>query len=277
LTWALDLDGVVWLAGRGIAGSAEAVSRLREAGERVVFLTNNSGPTVAGHLAALANVGIEVEEEDLVTSAQAAASLISRGTKVAVVGDEGIRQALRSRGALEVGPADGPQAIVIGRTVHLDYWALTAASSAIRGGARFIATNTDATFPVGATSGTDPAKTVGATSGKDGRAPVDGLLPGAGALVAFVATASGQQPEVAGKPHQAMAALVAERLGAVDVVVGDRPDTDGLFARLVRAKFALVLSGVTRRADLPVHPSPDLVGEDLSVLVNEYLERRVVR
>jgi ribonucleotide monophosphatase NagD (HAD superfamily) len=139
---------------------------------------------------------------------------------------------------------------------------LAAAASAVRAGARFIATNSDATFPTG---GPDAA-TPGA-----GHAGDDGLLPGAGALVAFVATAAGRQPEVAGKPHPPMATLVRARFGELRMVAGDRPDTDGLFAKLVGARFGLVLSGVTRPADLPVEPTPDLVGDDLLALARQYL------
>lgn len=249
MTWALDLDGVVWLAGRALPGAAGAVETLRQAGERVVFLTNNSGPLVAGHVAALGRIGIDCAPQDVATSAQAAASLLARRSRAAVIGDEGIREALASQDVEEVGLADSPDAVVVGRTLQLDYGALAAASTAVREGARFIATNTDATFPTGAT----------------------GLLPGAGALVAFVATAAGRQPEVAGKPHEPMAALVRARFGPFKVMAGDRPDTDGLFAKLVGASFGLVLSGVTRASDLPVEPAPDRVGQDLAALVSDYL------
>ncbi len=252
MTWALDLDGVVWLAGRGIPGSAEAVAELRRAGERVVFLTNNSRPTVAGHLAALAAVGIGCPPEDLTTSAQAAASLIEPGTRAAVVGDEGIYEALAARGVEVVEAGQRPEVVVVGLTVDLDYWMLATAATAVRNGARLVATNTDATFPTG-----------------DGD---EGLVPGAGAVVAFVATAAGKQPVVAGKPNEALVALAQARYGRLDVVVGDRPDTDGLLARRVGARFGLVLSGVTARSDLPVQPTPAFVGEDLSSLVRQYLE-----
>lgn len=270
MTWALDLDGVVWLAGRGIAGSAGAVEQLRASGQRVVFLTNNSGPTVAAHVAALGAVGIECDPADLATSAQAAASLLEPGCRAAVIGDEGAHEALRARGVVVVGPLDGPDAVVVGRMVELDYWTLAAAATAVREGARFIATNTDATFPAGNSGG--PRST---PSGPGPSAPSaggrQGLLPGAGALVAFVATASRHQPEVAGKPHGPMVALVRARYGALSMVAGDRPDTDGLFAKQVGARFGLVLSGVTRRSDLPVSPAPDLVGDNLAALVTEYL------
>jgi 4-nitrophenyl phosphatase len=85
-------------------------------------------------------------------------------------------------------------------------------------------------------------------------------------LLAAVSVASGVEPVVAGKPHQAMAELVAERVGRVDVMVGDRPSTDGLFARRLGARFVLVLSGVTTAADLPVEPSPDEVVASLADL-----------
>jgi 4-nitrophenyl phosphatase len=260
VTWALDLDGVVWLAGRGIPGSARAVAELRQAGERVVFLTNNSGPTVLAHVAALRKVGIDCSPEDLITSAQAAASLLSPGARAAVVGDAGVHEALEDRGIVVVGADDRPEAVVVGRRVELDYWDLAAVATAIRQGARFVATNTDATFPTG-----------DAGPAQGGRRTADGLLPGAGALVAFVVTASGRQAEVAGKPHAAMAALVHARFGSLSMMVGDRADTDGLFAERVEAPFGLVLSGVTRHSDLPVDPQPDLVGDDLGSLVRSCL------
>ena len=244
MTWALDLDGVVWLAGQGLAGSAEAVAALREAGERVVFLTNNSGPTVAEQLGALARVGIDAAPEDVTTSSQAAASTLTSGQRAAVVGDKGVLEAMAARGVEVVPATSGPEAVVVGRTVDLDYWALSACAQAVRAGARFVATNGDSTFPTGS-----------------------GLLPGAGALVAFVKTASGKEPVIAGKPHEAMASLVQERYGPIAVMVGDRPDTDGLFAKLLGARFGLVLSGVTGASDLPVQPEPDMVGPDLAGLV----------
>ena len=93
------------------------------------------------------------------------------------------------------------------------------------------------------------------------------LLPGGGALLAAVAYAAGAEPEVAGKPHQPLADLVAERLGKVDVVVGDRPSTDGLLAKRLDARFALVLSGVTDEDQLPGDPTPDEVADNLAALV----------
>ncbi len=244
----LDLDGVVWLAGRPIAGAPETVERLRRAGHRVVFLTNNAGPTLADHVGTLRHAGIAATAEELVTSAQAAASLLDPGTRAAMVGGPGITEALAARGIEVVPAADTPAAVVVGRSPVLDYDELATATAAIRGGARFVATNTDATFPT-----------------------PDGLLPGAGAVIAFLEVSSGRQAEVAGKPHQAVADLVRARFGPVGVMVGDRPDTDGRFAKLAGAPFALVLSGVTGAADLPVTPAPAYVGPDLATVAETIL------
>jgi 4-nitrophenyl phosphatase len=242
VTWALDLDGVVWLAETPISGSVEAVARLRARGERVVFLTNNSAPTVGDYVAKLDSMGIPTDGADVLTSAQAAARLLSPGDTALVCAGPGVVEALEARGVQVVrhGEAD---AVVVGWHRDFDFDRLAAATTAVRGGARLIGTNEDATYPT-------PA----------------GLLPGGGALLAAVATASGVDPVVAGKPHQAMAELVAERVGEVEVMVGDRPSTDGLFARRLGARFALVLSGVTSAADLPVVPEPDEVVASLAAL-----------
>jgi len=250
MLWVLDLDGVVWLAGTVIPGADEAVRRLHDAGETVAFLTNNSGPTLSDYVAMLGRVGIEADRSELVTSAQAAASLVEPGSRVAVVGGPGVTEALEVRGVTVVPAREDPMAVVVGRNLHLDFDALADAAGAIRAGARFIATNTDATFPT-----------------------PDGLEPGAGALVAYLEVGSGRKAEIAGKPHQAAAALLRDRFGPPGLVVGDRPDTDGLFAQLLGAPFALVLSGVTGPGDLPVSPEPAVVAANLAEVVESRLGR----
>lgn len=248
MLWVFDLDGVVWLAGRPIPGAADAVDRLRRRGARVAFVTNNSGPTVAEYVQRLAAAGLEVEPGELATSSQAAASLVDPGSRVAYIGGDGVAEALTARGARVVGLGDSPDAVVVGRSLHLDFAELADAARAIRAGARFIATNTDSTFPT-----------------------PSGPEPGAGALVAYLQVGSGCHPEVAGKPEKAMAELVRARYGQPAMVVGDRPETDGAFARRVGAPFALVLTGVTHRSDLPVEPTPDVVGDDLAAVVDDRL------
>jgi glycerol 3-phosphatase-2 len=248
MLWVLDLDGVVWLAGTAIPGSADAVRRLHDAGEALAFVTNNSGPTRSEYVARLARAGIEVDPAELLTSSQAAASLLDPGTRVAVVGGAGLVEALGDRGVAIVPAGENPAAVVVGRSLRLDFDELAAAAAAIRHGARFVATNNDATFPT-----------------------PDGLEPGAGALIAYLEVSSGRRAEVAGKPFDAAAGLLQDRFGPAGLVVGDRPDTDGRFAERVGAPFALVLSGVTSRADLPVTPQPTLIEATLADVVTARL------
>lgn len=244
--WALDLDGVVWRGDLALAGSADAVARLRAAGERVAFLTNNSALTMAEYMAKLSGLGVPCTADDVVTSAQAAARLLEPGATALVAAGPGVVEALQARGVTVVlrGPAD---AVVVGWHRDFDYERLTVAMEAVLGGARLIGTNDDATYPT-----------------------PEGLLPGGGSILAAVAYAASAEPVVAGKPFEPMAALVAERLGHVDIMVGDRPSTDGLMAKRLGARFGLVLSGVTASAE-GVDPVPDLVAPDLAALVEAYL------
>ena len=246
MTWALDLDGVLWRGKTPIPGSADAVASLRELGHWVVFLTNNSHQRVDAYVAKLADMGVDVEAKDVLTSGQAAASLLEAGTTALVCAGPGVEEALDLQGvkAVREGRAD---AVVVGWHSDFDYERLTAAMAAVRGGARLVGTNDDATYPT-----------------------EDGEIPGGGALLAAVAYASGAAPEVAGKPNAAMVTLIEQRVGPVDVMVGDRPNTDGLLARELGARFGLVLSGVTKREELPVEPDPDLVADDLAAVVAEW-------
>ncbi|HSZ36453.1 MAG TPA: HAD-IIA family hydrolase [Acidimicrobiales bacterium] len=225
--WVLDLDGVIWLSGRPIPGVDEAVARLRGAGVRVVFATNNSSPTRAELRRRLDHCGIGAADEDLLRSADVAAGLLQPGTTALVLGDDGIIEALGDRGVAVV-PDRPADAVVVGWTRAFTFDAVDRAARAVREGARLVGTNEDATFPT-----------------------PEGLVPGAGALLAAVATAAETTPEVAGKPHKATADALAAMVPAGDlrVVVGDRPSTDGLLAAQLGVPFALVFSGVTREGD----------------------------
>lgn len=241
----VDLDGVVWLTGDPVAGAAEGVAALRGSGTRVLFATNNSSPPLDELVARLGRVGIEAGRDDLVTSAQAAAGLLAPGSTALVLAGAGVAEALRARDVEVVGagPAD---AVVVGWTRRFDFDRVAAAADAVRGGARLVGTNEDPTYPV-----------------------PGGLLPGGGALLAAVATASGGTPVVAGKPHLPLAELVAARAGDARVVVGDRPSTDGALAGRLGVPFALVLSGVTGADGVAgADPRPDVVADDLGALVD---------
>lgn len=250
MAWLLDLDGVVWLSGVAIPGAAHAVSRLRAAGERAVFVTNFSGPTVADQEGRLDAIGIPAAG-DVVTSAMAASRLVEPGWRVLCVAGPGVVEAVRARGADPVAPGgrDLVDAVVVGLTEAFDYAILREAAAAVRGGAAFIGANDDATMPT-----------------------PHGQVPGAGALLAAVAVASGAEPVVAGKPHVPMADAVLALAGpGPHLMVGDRWSTDGLFARRLGARFGLVLSGVTGRGDVPAELDPDMVAPDLASLVDRLI------
>jgi HAD superfamily hydrolase (TIGR01450 family) len=243
-----DLDGVVWRGDEPIPGSAGAVAQLRATGLRVTFLTNNSSGRVGDYVGKLGRMGIDAEPADVGSSAQAAAGLLAgslpSGARVLPCAGAGVIEAMDASGfrIVDRRPAD---AVVVGWHREFDFERLRLASDAVRGGARFVATNVDPTYPV-----------------------AGGLVPGAGALVAAVATAAGARPEIAGKPHAPTVELVRRRFGAHGVVVGDRPSTDGALADALAWPFALVLSGVAGSVgeELIPDPPPPFLAADLAQL-----------
>lgn len=245
--WVLDLDGVVWLGDQPVPGSAEAVARLQASGAPVVFATNNAHARIGDYETKLAAMGIDASGA-VVSSAQAGASLLAAGERVLVVGGPGLREEVAARGCeiVDVGPCD---TVISGLDRSFTYDALRAAGMAIRGGARWVLTNPDVTFPT-----------------------PHGLEPGAGSIGAAIAAAGGAEPEIGGKPEGAMVALLRDRLGADGIVIGDRPDTDGRFAVALGYRFGLVFSGVTGEADLPVDPTPWRTAVDLRSLVADVID-----
>jgi HAD superfamily hydrolase (TIGR01450 family) len=188
---------------------------------------------------------------DVVTSAQAAATLVQPGERVLLAGGPGIEGELVRRGCEVVRGVDhGVDAVIVGFHRTFDYEAMRCCAVAVRRGARFIGTNPDTTYPT-----------------------PDGPIPGGGAILASVAAAAGVAPTVAGKPHAPMAALVRSMVGdAAVVMVGDRHDTDGMFATQLGARFALVLSGVSAEHDVAgMNPAPDLVRADVSAVADALL------
>jgi HAD superfamily hydrolase (TIGR01450 family) len=251
-----DLDGVVWLAHQPIAESVEAVECLRSSGRRVLFVTNNSFALAADHEHALASIGVPAAG-DVVSSSMAAAFLVEPGQRVLAAGGPGVVEALTARGADVVAntgrPIDGPiDAVVVGLHREFDYDRLAVAAGAVRGGAMLIGTNADSTYP---------------TPG--------GLLPGGGSILAAIASAADTAPTVAGKPEQPMADLVADLVGGDRsslaqraLMIGDRPETDGLFARRLGCRFALVRTGVTGpRAAVDDSVAVDVDAADLAGVV----------
>lgn len=247
-----DMDGVLFRRDDPIAGAAEAVGRFRGRGARVLFCTNNSRYSVDEYLAKLDGFGIPCDPSDLLTSGLVTAETLGArgfgGRRAMVVGGVGVRDALRDSGlaVAEGESTEGIDLVVVGWDPEFDYGVLARAADAVRGGAVFVATNADATFP----------------------AP-HGLLPGAGSILAAVETASGRKAEVMGKPHRPMTDAITARVsGCRNVaIVGDRPDTDLAAGDVMGWTKVLVLSGVTSRDEAgSVRPRPDVVLDSLADL-----------
>ena len=140
-----DLDGVVWLMHQPIAGSVDAIVRLREAGHRVLFVTNNSFSTVADQEQALERIGLEASGE-VCTSSQAAGLLLSPGDRVLLGGGPGVEEAVIAAGADIVARSDDGgrsldpdiDAVVVSYHNTFDYWGLLRLSGAVRAGARSV-------------------------------------------------------------------------------------------------------------------------------------------
>ncbi len=247
-----DLDGVIYLIDKPIAGAVEAVAALREAGTAVAYATNNASRRAADVAALLSGMGVPAEPDEVLTSAGAAAAMLAdelpAGSPVLVVGAEALRAELRAVGLVPVTRLDeSPVAVVQGYGPEVGWADLAEASLAVRAGARWTATNTDKTLP-------SPR----------------GPLPGNGSLVAVLRTALGREPDVVvGKPEPALFTTAASLSGAQRaLVVGDRLDTDIEGAVRAGMDSLLVLTGVNGPADLlaapaerrPTHVSADLSG-----------------
>ncbi len=249
----IDLDGVLYTGGEPIPGGADFLAAARRHGLPFLLVTNNSTTSSAKVAERLAGMGIDVSPAEILTSSEAAAAYAAaKGPKDAralVVGEAGLRETLVAAGLQVVEDGESVDWVVAGLDRSFDYARLTAATRAIRGGARFLATNVDALLPV------------------EGGA----VLPGAGSIVAAIATVTGTQPTIAGKPSPALFQRGLQRLGNLApgdaAMVGDRIDTDILGAQAAGLRTILVLSGVsTAEEAATLDPPADAVLDRLASL-----------
>jgi HAD superfamily hydrolase (TIGR01450 family) len=246
----LDLDGVVYIGPDAVPAAPEAVGKARAAGARVAFVTNNAGRTPARIAEHLTHLGVAASPDDVVTSAEAAARLVSArfpaGSDVLVVGDTGLRQAVRRMGLRPVTVAsESVVAVVQGYTPRITRDLLDQGALAVARGAFYVASNADATAP-----------------------SEWGITPANGSFVRVIAHATGVEPVVAGKPMRPLHEEGMLRTGARNpLIVGDRLDTDIEGATAHGAAGMLVLSGVATPADAlaaPAHQRPHFLAWDLS-------------
>ena len=253
-----DMDGVLYRGKQALPGVNEIFNALEARGRTYLLATNNSMATPAEYVERMAGFGVTVDEARIQTSATATRDFLKRelpeNAKLLVVGMPALGVQLQTDTSFELtdDPDDDVAAVVAGLDQAFTYDKLSRATSAIRNGARFIATNADATLPV-----------------------ETGVLPGAGSIIAAIATASGRQPTVVGKPETLMMTTGVAQLGAhasQTIMIGDRLDTDILAAQRAGLTTALVLTGVTVRDDLAgSEVVPDYVFTDLPAMTRELI------
>ncbi len=266
----VDLDGVVYRGSEPIPGIASLLARRVAAGDEVVYVTNNSMWHRADYVARLTGLGAPVSADRVISSPRATALYLREvdpglervlalggpglGRELAEVGFSVVMagaaaERVANEGIDRFEAAGRPGAVVVGLDPELSWQRLAVASSAIRAGARFVATNRDPIYP---------------TEG--------GLMPGSGAVVAAVEAASGVSPVSIGKPGPLLLEEAARAVGAdprTAVMIGDGILTDLRAAKAVGARCVLMLTGVTTRAEVEAladSDAPDAVAEDATEL-----------
>lgn len=261
-TVVFDLDGVVYLGSTPIEGAGDAIRTLQDRGWQILFATNNSTKTPESVCAVLAQrAGVVVDPSSVITSGMAAAAYLGEvGIESAfVVGAPELATAV-IQGGIAVVDHIAAQAVVVGLDRSLSDATIERASSAIREGALFVATNTDATYPT-----------------------PDGEAPGAGTTVAAVQDATGATFVACGKPHPPMARLVSRQITSDCVwMVGDRLETDIAFAKQAGWRSVLTLSGVTSgSADIPADLIPDHIIDSIvdlpRIVTDEHRQQGIMR
>jgi 4-nitrophenyl phosphatase len=250
----LDMDGVIWKADTPIGNLVAVFDCIRARGLKVAFATNNGTLTPEQYVKRLAGYGVMVEPWQVVTSSLGVAHLLSQrfpsGGPVLAIGEAGMMIALREQGfePLNLQEAEKAQAVIMGVDWGITFAKMSEAALLVRKGVPFYATNPDKTFPT-----------------------PRGEIPGAGAWISVIVTATGIKPIYAGKPAPYLLELARERLGTArdeTLIIGDRLETDIAGGQAAGCPVALVLSGVSSREQGEQwKPKVDIIAEDLFTLV----------
>ena len=259
----LDMDGVLWRGGQPLGDLPAIFEQIAALNLQVMFITNNATRSVAQYVERLGGLGVPVRPEQVLNSALAAAHALREafpeGARVHVLGESGLHATLAEVGFCiannerveEAGNANQtarPDAVVVALDRECTYHKLREATLHIRNGALFIGTNPDRTYPT-----------------------PEGLVPGAGSIIAALEAATAQPARIVGKPQPLLFQMALERLGiapAEALVVGDRLETDIAGGQAAGCRTALVLSGVTTQEQaMAWEPAPDLVAPDLTAVV----------
>mgnify|MGYP005850919025 CR=1 FL=1 len=257
--WLIDMDGVLYHGNKRTAGSAEFIAELQQEAVPFLLVTNNSTLTPEEYAEKVGLMGIVVQPKDILTSGIATAEHLAKiapnGARVHMIGENGLRMALLSKGFQLV--ERGGDFVVVGMNRQLTFDTLKWAALAIRAGAPFIGTNPDLTLPV-----------------------EEGQIPGNGAILVALEAATDVKPFIIGKPEPALLQIAMERLGASresTAILGDRVETDILGGKRAGLTTVMVLSGVSSRSDLEASGiTPDFVFEDVSALLAAWKDRRTL-
>ncbi len=247
--WLTDMDGVLVHENQAIPGAAELLQRWVDTSKRFLVLTNNSIYTPRDLSARLRGSGLEIPEENLWTSALATAQFLKGQMphgKAFVIGEAGLTTALHEAGFILTD--QNPDYVVLGETRTYSFEAITKAIRLIAEGARFIATNPDATGP-----------------------SKEGPLPATGAIAALISKATNREPYIVGKPNPMMFRSAMNRIEAhseTTAMIGDRMDTDIIAGMEAGLHTVLVLTGITGPDDVNAYPfRPDQILNSVADLI----------
>jgi NagD protein len=246
-----DMDGVLVLGSQVVSGANEFIRQLQDAGSKFLVLTNNSLYTPRDLYVRLQRIGLEVPQNAIYTSALATAQFLhtqNPGGSAYVIGEAGLTTALHDVGFILTDQS--PDYVVLGETTSYSFERITQAMRLVAAGARFIATNPDVSGP-----------------------GEGGMVPATGAVAALISAATGVQPYYIGKPNPLIMRTALRTLDAHSedsVMVGDRMDTDIIIGTESGLETILVLSGVTRREDVPRYPyRPTHIVESVADIIPE--------
>ena len=248
----LDMDGVLWRVNEPIGNLPEIFEKMRSAGLKVLLATNNSTRTPEQYQDKLAQFGVSVSLEQIITAGMATSFLLKKrypeNGKVYILGSDALKLTLQQAGFVYA--EQDVLAVVVGLTRIINYEMFSRGALLINAGADFIGTNPDVALP----------------------AP-EGLLPGTGALLALIEAATGKKPLLAGKPYPTMMEIALKRLEVSPqevLVIGDRLTTDIAFGQNAGCATGLVLSGVTTLSEAENwKPEIDLIDKDLESLLDQ--------
>lgn len=229
------MDGVLVHEGHALPGAGDVIKQWQEAGQRFLVLTNNSIYTPRDLSARLKATGLNIPEESIWTSALATADFLRsqkpKGSAF-VIGEAGLTTALHEVGYIQTDV--DPDYVVLGESRSFSFETLTKAIRLINNGARFIATNPDATGP-----------------------SADGVLPATGSVAALITKATGREPYIVGKPNPMMFRSAMNKINAHSEstgMIGDRMDTDVVAGIEAGLHTVLVLTGIADDAEIAKYP-----------------------